>query len=191
MTLDAYARALSEFPNVRDSRLRIEHAQVLAPQDIPRFAKLRGYSLNATRPIAPRTWVGLKSAWDPSASEDAYAWRSLLKNRSAPPPQLGLSRRSGESLLWNLCRDNAAGSGWQSGQRLASRNKRLTLIEALRGYTIEAAYAEFEEKAKGSIEIGKPCGLHSSSPGHHPGETKRDPIDQGQQDFCWRKTCLR
>ena len=42
---------------------------------------------------------------------------------------------------------NPAG-GWYPEQRL-------TLTEALRGYTIEAAYAEFEEKAKGSIEIGK------------------------------------
>jgi predicted amidohydrolase YtcJ len=153
MTLDAYARALSEFPNVRDSRLRIEHAQVLAPQDIPRFAKLGIIpSMQPTHCTSDMDWAEKRVG--PGRVRGAYAWRSLLKTGVHLPLS---SDFPGEAVnpfygiyaaITRQAPDGNPDNGWHPEQRL-------TLIEALRGYTIEAAYAEFEEKAKGSIEIGK------------------------------------
>jgi predicted amidohydrolase YtcJ len=90
----------------------------------------------------------------PERIKGAYAWRSLL----ATGVHLPLSSDfPGETLnpfygiYAALTRQDTNGSpadGWYPEQRL-------TLNEALRGYTIEGAYSEFEEQAKGSIEKGK------------------------------------
>jgi predicted amidohydrolase YtcJ len=153
LTLDVYARALGELPNVRDSRLRIEHAQVLAPQDIPRFAKLGIIpSMQPTHCTSDMAWAEKRVGAE--RIQGAYAWRSLLKTGVHLPLS---SDFPGEAvnpfygIYAAITRQDAVGNpagGWHPEQRL-------TLTEALRGYTIEAAYAEFEEKAKGSIEIGK------------------------------------
>ena len=90
----------------------------------------------------------------PERIKGAYAWRSLLSTGVHLPLS---SDFPGETLnpfygiYAAITRQDANGnpaSGWHPEQRL-------TLSEALRGYTIEAAYAEFEEQAKGSIEKGK------------------------------------
>ena len=153
MTLDAYARALGEFPQARDPRLRIEHAQVLAPTEIPRFTKLGVIpSMQPTHVTSDMTWAEKRVG--PQRIKGAYAWRSLL----ATGVHLPLSSDfPGETLnpfygiYAAVTRQDPSGNpagGWYPEQRL-------TLNEALRGYTIEAAYAEFEEQAKGSIERGR------------------------------------
>jgi predicted amidohydrolase YtcJ len=153
MTLDAYARALKQSPAKRDTRLRIEHAQVLALADIPRFAKLGVIpSMQPTHCTSDMGWAEKRIG--SQRIKGAYAWRSLL----ATGVHLPLSSDfPGETLnpfygiYAALTRKDPNGNpanGWYPEQRL-------TLLEALRGYTIEAAYSEFEEKAKGSIEKGK------------------------------------
>ena len=153
MTLNAYARALKESPNSRDPRLRIEHAQVLAPADIPRFAKLGVIpSMQPTHCTSDMGWAEKRVG--PERIKGAYAWRSLLSTGVHLPLS---SDFPGETLnpfygiYAALTRQDTHGSpadGWYPAQRL-------TLNEALRGYTIEGAYSEFEEQAKGSIEKGK------------------------------------
>ena len=153
MTLDAYARALGEFPQARDPRLRIEHAQLLAPTDIPRFTKLGVIpSMQPTHATSDMTWAEQRVG--PQRIKGAYAWRSLLVTGVHLPLS---SDFPGETLnpfygiYAALTRQDPSGNpagGWYPEQRL-------TLNEALRGYTIEAAYAEFEEQAKGSIETGR------------------------------------
>jgi predicted amidohydrolase YtcJ len=90
----------------------------------------------------------------PERIKGAYAWRSLLSTGVHLPLS---SDFPGETLnpfygmFAAVTRQNPNGNptdGWYPEQRL-------TLAEALRGYTIEAAYSEFEEQAKGSIEPGK------------------------------------
>ena len=153
MTLDAYARALEESPNSGDARLRIEHAQVLAPADIPRFKKLGVIpSMQPTHATSDMGWAEKRIG--PDRIKGAYAWRSLL----ATGVHLPLSSDfPGETLnpfygiYAAVTRQDTNGNpagGWYPAETL-------TLSEALRGYTIEAAYAEFEEQAKGSIEVGK------------------------------------
>ncbi len=152
MVLDAYEKALKE-TGTADARLRIEHAQVVAPQDIPRFAKLGVIaSMQPAHCTSDMAWAGTRVG--PERVKGAYAWRSILKTGAHLPLS---SDFPGETLSpfagWYaaVTRQDATGNppgGWYPEQRL-------TLDEALRGYTREAAYAEFEEKDKGSIEIGK------------------------------------
>jgi predicted amidohydrolase YtcJ len=151
--LDAYARALAEVPEARDPRLRVEHAQVLAPEDIPRFAKLRILpSMQPTHCTSDMGWAEKRLGAE--RIKGAYAWRSLLRAGARLP--LG-SDFPGETLnpffgiYAAITRQDPAGNppgGWYPEQRM-------TLEEALRGFTVEAAYAEFEENAKGAIEKGK------------------------------------
>ena len=153
MTLDAYARALGEFPQARDPRLRIEHAQLLAPTDIPRFAKLGVIpSMQPTHATSDMPWAEKRVG--PQRIKGAYAWRSVLATGAHLPLS---SDFPGETLnpfygiYAAVTRQDPSGNpagGWYPEQRL-------NLNEALRGYTIEAAYAEFEERDKGSIETGK------------------------------------
>ena len=153
MVLDAYAQALSDVPQARDPRLRIEHAQVLSPEDIPRFAKLG--IIPSMQPVHATSDMGwAEQRLGPLRIKGAYAWRSLLQTGVHLPLS---SDFPGETLnpfygiYAAITRQDPPGNppgGWYPEQRL-------TLEEALRGYTVEAAYAEFEEHAKGSIEPGK------------------------------------
>jgi predicted amidohydrolase YtcJ len=153
LALDAYEKALKESPDSKDARLRIEHAQVLAEDDIPRFAKLKVIaSMQPTHCTSDMAWAEQRVG--PKRIKGAYAWRSLLQAGARIPIS---SDFPGETLnpfygiYAAVTRQDPQGnprSGWYPEQRM-------TLDEALRGYTIEAAYAEFAEQVKGSIEKGK------------------------------------
>lgn len=150
--LNAYERALRQ-DSQNDARLRIEHAQVLAAADIPRFAELGVIaSMQPTHCTSDMAWAEKRVG--PSRIKGAYAWRSVLRTGAHVPIS---SDFPGETLnpfygiYAAVTRQDPQGrpdGGWHPEQRM-------TIEEALRGYTIEAAYAEFEEKQKGSIEQGK------------------------------------
>lgn len=151
--LNAYEQAEKEVSSAHDARLRIEHAQVLSPQDIPRFAKLGVIaSMQPTHATSDMPWAEKRVG--PERIKGAYAWRSVKDSGAHLPLS---SDFPGETLspfygiYAAITRQDPQGNppgGWHPEQRL-------TLEEALRGYTVEAAYAEFEEKDKGSIEKGK------------------------------------
>jgi predicted amidohydrolase YtcJ len=153
MTLDAYERALRETPAARDPRLRIEHAQVLAPQEIPRFSRLGVIpSMQPTHATSDMAWAEKRVG--PERINGAYAWQSLLRTGIHLPLS---SDFPGETLnpfygiYAAITRQDPQGSpaaGWRPEQRLS-------LEEALRGYTREGAYAEFEETQKGSLAPGR------------------------------------
>src|SRR5215813_102454 len=153
MVLGSYERALHEVPEARDPRFRVEHAQVLAPEDIPRFAKLGLIpSMQPTHCTSDKAWA--EKRLGPERVKGAYALRSLLQTGVHLPLS---SDFPGETLnpfygiYAAITRQDPEGNppgGWYPEQRL-------TLHEALKGYTVEGAYAEFEEKDKGSIEKGK------------------------------------
>ncbi len=150
--LDAYERALRE-TGARDARLRIEHAQVLAPADIGRFARLGVIaSMQPTHATSDMAWAEKRVG--PTRIKGAYAWRSILDTGAHLPLS---SDFPGETLdpfhgiyaaVTRQSPDGSPAGGWFPEQRL-------TLDQALRGYTQEAAYAEWEEGNKGSIEPGK------------------------------------
>jgi predicted amidohydrolase YtcJ len=151
--LNAYEQAEKDLPNAHDSRLRIEHAQVLTPEDIPRFVKLGVIaSMQPTHATSDMPWAEKRVG--PDRIKGAYAWRSVKDSGARLPLS---SDFPGETLnpfygiYAAITRQDPLGNppgGWHPEQKL-------TLEEALRGYTVEAAYAEFEEKDKGSIEKGK------------------------------------
>jgi len=154
--LDAYERAMRDLHDARPLflwRLRIEHAQVLAPEDIPRFAKLGVIaSMQPTHATSDMPWAEKRVG--PERIKGAYAWRSVKDSGAHLPLS---SDFPGETLnpfygiYAAITRQDPQGNppgGWHPEQKL-------TLEEALRGYTTEAAYAEFEETNKGSIAKGK------------------------------------
>jgi len=151
--LNAYEQAEKEVPGAHDPRLRIEHAQVLAPEDIPRFAKLGVIaSMQPTHATSDMPWA--EKRLGPGRIKGAYVWRSVKDSGAHLPLS---SDFPGETLnpfygiYAAITRQNPQGNppgGWHPEQKLK-------LEDALRGYTVEAAYAEFEEKDKGGIEKGK------------------------------------
>jgi predicted amidohydrolase YtcJ len=150
--LDAYERALGE-TQAKDARLRIEHAQVLSAADIPRFARLGVIaSMQPTHATSDMAWAEKRVG--PARIRGAYAWQSILATGAHLPLS---SDFPGETLdpfhglyaaTTRQSPEGAPAGGWFPAQRL-------TLPQALRGYTLEAAYAEWEEKDKGSLEPGK------------------------------------
>ncbi len=152
--LDVYDEALtSRGAKGRDIRFRVEHAQVLASADIPRFKALGVIPvMQASHCTSDMPWAVQRLG--PRRIKGAYAWRSLLREGSIIP---GGSDSPVESPnpLWGfyaaVTRQDQNGlpeEGWNAGERM-------TREEALKSYTLWGAFAAFQEKEKGSIEPGK------------------------------------
>ena len=151
-TLDAYEFALSRTPR-EDHRFRIEHAQLLSLDDIPRFAQLGVIpSMQPTHCTSDMRWVcdrvGRRRA------RGAYAWASLRRTGVPIPGGSDFPIESHNPLLGiyaAITRQNVKGeptAGWHPEERM-------TRTEALRSFTLDAAYAAFQETRKGSLEPGK------------------------------------
>ncbi|MBZ5554246.1 MAG: amidohydrolase [Acidobacteriia bacterium] len=151
--LDIVESLEKENPKVKELRLRDEHAQILAMSDIPRLALLHVIpSMQPTHCTSDMRWAEQRVGAE--RIKGAYAWRSLLKT--------GVRIAAGSDFpvedpnpLWGfyaaITRQDQ--SGWPTAGWFAQ--ERLTREEALRSFTLDAAYAAFEEKLKGSIEEGK------------------------------------
>lgn len=151
LVLDTYARVLDDDAK-SDHRWRIEHAQILAPDDIPRFARLGVIaSMQPTHATSDMPWAGDRLG--NSRLAGAYAWRSLLDSGAhlalgsdfpveSPDPRLGLY-----AAVTRQDRDGQPPGGWFPQQRL-------TAAEALRGFTADAAWAGFDEDKVGRLAPG-------------------------------------
>jgi predicted amidohydrolase YtcJ len=158
-TLDAFEAALADVPedqrpgHARDPRFRIEHAQILSPRDIPRFAKLGVIpAMQALHQTSDMPWA--EDRVGPQRIRGAYAWRSLLDTGvilcggsdcpvERPDPiaafHAAVTRRN-EQLQPK--------GGWYPQQVM-------TRDEALRHLTTWPAYAAFDEDRLGTLEVGK------------------------------------
>jgi len=137
----------------RDRRFRVEHAQHLASDDIPRFGKLGVIaSMQPYHLIDDGRWAEKRIG--PERAKGAYAFRSLLDSGAvlafgsdwdvAPmEPLMGIYGAATRRTL-----DGKHPDGWVPEQKI-------TVAEAIRAYTMGSAYASFTEKSKGSIEPGK------------------------------------
>jgi len=141
MVLDAYESVLRNV-RVDDPRLRIEHAQVLSPSDIPRFARLGVIaSVQAAQQISDTAWA--EERLGPERMTGAYAWRWLL--------DAGTALANGTDAPVepvNPARTFHAAISRADGQSM-------TRSEALESITIEAARANFQDGVIGSIAPGK------------------------------------
>jgi predicted amidohydrolase YtcJ len=150
-TLDAFQRAFTRHPDKTDLRWRVEHAQHLHPDDIPRFAGLGVIaSMQGVHCTSDGPWVPLRIG-DQRAAEGAYVWRKLLDSGAiicngtdAPVEDLNPI----PSFYASVTRQLPAGDRFYPEQCM-------TRMEALRSYTLDAAYAGFEEALKGSLTPGK------------------------------------
>ncbi len=157
VALDAYERALAdvraENGDLPDHRFRVEHAQVLHLDDIPRFAALGVLpSMQPTHATSDMPWAEARLGADRLAG--AYAWRRLLDTGARMPLGSDFPVESADPL-WGIyaaiTRQDHAGEpagGWLPDQRL-------TAHEAVQGFTLDAAYGSFEEDLKGSLVVGK------------------------------------
>lgn len=152
--LDRYEMAFKENPEVKDHRFRIEHAQHLHPNDIPRFAKLGVIpAMQAVHMSSDRPWA-IDRLGEKRIKEGAYMWQSLLKSGAvivngtdAPVEPLNPIPSFYASVTRMTLRGEPKG-GYEPEERM-------TRDQALRSYTWDAAYGAFEETIKGSIEVGK------------------------------------
>ena len=150
--LDAYERAFGEAGvNGSDLRFRIEHAQHIHPDDIPRFGELGVIaSMQAVHATSDGPWV-LEKLGDERARTGAYVWRSLLDSGAvvtngtdAPVEDVNPL----PSYFAAVTRELPDGSRFYPEQVL-------TREEALYSYTMAAAWSAFEEDVKGSLTPGK------------------------------------
>jgi predicted amidohydrolase YtcJ len=149
MILDAYEKV-----GVRGLRWRIEHAQLLSAQDIPRFAKIDVIaSMQPIHATSDMPWFADRVGKERTKT-GAYVWRSLLNHKTIIA---GGSDAPVEDInpLWGLyaaiTRQDHKGKpegGWLPEQRVSSE-------EALRMFTVDAAYAAFREKDLGTLTTGK------------------------------------
>ncbi|MGD2245102.1 MAG: amidohydrolase [Candidatus Aminicenantes bacterium] len=150
--LDVFEEIVKE-KGVRDRRWRIEHAQHLIPEDMGRFKELGIIaSVQPYHAIDDGRWAEEKIG--KSRARTTYAFKSLLDTGAvlacgsdwtvAPlNPLTGISAAVSRQTV-----DGKNPGGWYPEQKI-------TLEEAIRGYTINGAYTEFAEETKGSLEEGK------------------------------------
>lgn len=138
-------------PNKSDLRWRIEHAQHLYPSDIARFGELGVIaSMQGIHCTSDAPWVP-KRLGDKRAEEGAYVWQKLMaagavvtNGTDAPVEDVDPIA----SYYATVSRKSKDGSVFYPDQRMSR-------LEALKSYTINCAYAAFEEEIKGSLTIGK------------------------------------
>ena len=152
IVLDAYEAALKAVPTA-DHRFRIEHSQVIALEDIPRFAELGVIpSMQGSHQTSDMGWAEARVG--PQRIKGAYAWRSLLNtgviipNGSDFPVEEVNPLISFHSAVSRQDASNAPPGGWYPAEVM-------TRAEALKSMTIWPAYSAFQEKEMGSISPGK------------------------------------
>jgi predicted amidohydrolase YtcJ len=155
--LNIFEKALKNVPpgerKVKEPRWRVEHAQIVHPDDIPRFARLGILpSMQPSHAIGDLHFavsrLGLKRL------EGAYAWQSFLKAGSIIPGGSDAPVERGEPMIEfyaAVARKDLkgfSGEGWHPEQAVSRET-------ALKMFTIWAAHSAFEENTRGSIEVGK------------------------------------
>jgi predicted amidohydrolase YtcJ len=150
--LDAFESALREVPKA-DHRFRVEHAQILHANEIPRFARLGVIpSMQAVHQTSDMYWAENRLGW--TRIQGAYAWRSLLNSGVIIPGGSDFPVESADPLQsFHAAVSRQDANGWPLGGWLPQQ--RMTRDEALNHLTIWPAYASFREDLVGSITNGK------------------------------------
>jgi predicted amidohydrolase YtcJ len=149
--LDLYEKILRSHPDKTDGRWRIEHAQHIHPMDIPRFGELGVLaSMQAVHATSDGPFV-VPRLGEQRAKTGAYVWRSLLDSNAkiingtdAPVEDVDPIA----CIYASITRKMADGKPFYPEQCM-------TRMEALKSYTLDAAYGAFEENHKGSLTVGK------------------------------------
>lgn len=153
--LNQYEKAFNDNPSAaKNARFRIEHAQHLHPDDIGRFAKLGVLpAMQAIHLSSDRPWA-IDRLGQQRIIDGAYVWKKLIDsgatiiNGSDVPVEPINPIASFYASVTRKTLKGEPENGYESEQVM-------TREQALRSYTIDAAYGAFEEKLKGSIQVGK------------------------------------
>lgn len=152
LVLDSYEAALKAVPTA-DHRFRVEHAQILHSDDIPRFAQLGVIpSMQASHQTSDMYWAGTRLG--ETRLRGAYAWRSLIESGVVVPNGSDFPVEHVNPLISfkaSVSRQDAR--GWPAGGWFPEQ--RMTRDEALRSMTLWPAYAAFQEDELGSLTKGK------------------------------------
>ena len=155
--LDLYQAAFRAVPlnerKIKDPRWRVEHAQIVDPADLPRFAKLGVIpSMQPSHAISDLFFAPKRLGVDRLAG--AYAWNSFVRSGVIVPGGSDAPVERGEPMIEFYAAvarkslKGESGEGWHPEQAVSRE-------QALKMFTIWPAYAAFEENDKGSIEPGK------------------------------------
>lgn len=152
--LDRFESALAKNPKASDHRFRIEHAQHLHPDDIPRFGKLGVIAaMQAIHLSSDRPWA-IGRLGEKRIIDGAYVWQKLFQtgariaNGTDAPVEPVDPLPSFYASVTRKTLQGLPKGGYEGDQKM-------TRDQALKSYTLDGAFAEFEEKFKGSIEVGK------------------------------------
>jgi len=150
--LDAYAA--TTFRDGRAAaRFRIEHAQIVSPSDFPRFAELHVIpSMQPTHLTSDMPWAPTRIG--PGRVPGAYAWRTF--HRLGLPVAFGSDfpveshdpRKGLFAAVTTRSEEGGPVEGWRPDQKLGR-------AAALRGFTLDAAFAAFQERDLGTVAAGK------------------------------------
>ena len=149
--LNIYQEKFMQHPKAVDLRWAIEHAQHLSAQDIPRFASMG--VIAAMQSVHCTSDMGFvpERLGNKRAEDGAYVWKKLINSGAiicngtdAPVEDINPI----ECFYSAVTRKNAEGKTFYPDQKM-------TRLEALKSYTVNGAYASFEENVKGTIEKGK------------------------------------
>jgi len=155
--LDLYARAFAAVPvserAVAEPRWRIEHAQIVNPSDIARFAQLGVIaSMQPSHAISDLFFAPARLG--PERLAGAYAWHSLLESGAVVAGGSDAPVEKGDPLV-----EFYAAVARRSLQGFADANwhpeQRVSRAQALKMFSVAPAYAAFQERDRGSIEVGK------------------------------------
>jgi hypothetical protein len=152
VSLDIF-EAVAKSNGKRDRRDRIEHAQVVAPDDLPRLAKLNVIaSMQPSHQTTDMRWA--ESRVGPDRIKGAYAWATLEKSGARLafgtdyPVEVVNPFRGLYACVTRQLPDGTPAAGWQPQEKIS-------LQDCIRAYTSGSAYAEFEEGKKGELKAGE------------------------------------
>jgi len=152
VALDVF-EAVAKANGPRDRRDRIEHAQVVAPEDLPRFARLKVIaSMQPSHQTTDMRWA--ESRIGPERIKGAYAWATLEKSGARLafgtdyPVEVVSPFRGLYACVTRELPNGAPAGGWQPQEKIS-------LQDCISDYTSGSAYAEFEDGKKGELKVGE------------------------------------
>ena len=150
-TLNIFEEAFKANPDKKDVRWRVEHAQHLNPADIPRFGALGVIaSMEGVHCTSDAPYV-LARLGPKRAEEGAYVWQKLMKSGAVVSNGTDAPVEDVDpiaSYYATVSRKLKDGSVFYPDQRMSR-------MEALNSYTLNGAFAAFEESSRGSLKVGK------------------------------------
>jgi predicted amidohydrolase YtcJ len=150
-TLDIYEAAFKAHPEKTDTRWRIEHSQHLHPDDVPRFGELgviaamQGIHCTSDAPYV------LERLGEKRAEEGAYVWQKLMQSGAVVTNGTDAPVEDVDPIASYY----ATVSRKLSDGTIFYPDQKMSRLDALRSYTLNNAYAAFEEDMKGSLTPGK------------------------------------